>query len=169
MLTVDELKSHFPSHGKIEWIGLRKPEDRIILTVSCAELLLDHGLVGDKSGLRGGGKRQVSLIQAEYLPVIASFLNRVSISPQELRRNIVVSGINLGILKGHTLKLKDAELKITGNCAPCKKMEQVLGYGGFNAMRNHGGVTALVKKGGVIRVGDEVEVLMEDATHARLI
>jgi len=170
MLTVDELKSHFSNLGKIEWIGLRKPdEDRTILMVNCAELLLDHGLVGDKSGLRGGDERQVSLIQAEYLPVIASFLNRAHVFPQELRRNIVISGVNLGILQGHTIRLNDAELEITGNCAPCKKMEQILGYSGFNAMRNHGGVTAMVKRGGIIRVGDNVEVLMEDATHGRLI
>ena len=169
MLNVNELKKNFTISGNIEWIGLRKTEGNLVNNVNSAELLTDHGLVGDKAAHRRGSKRQVTLIQAEYLAVIASFLNRKSILPQELRRNIVISGINLGILKGYKIRLNEAVLVITGNCAPCKKMEEILGFGGFNAMRNHGGVTAVVDKGGVIRVGDEVVVLTEEPTQTRLL
>lgn len=161
MPNTDKLREHFAANGKVEWIGLRKLEGRAVADVNSAELLAGHGLVGDKAALRTAGKRQVTLIQAEYLPVICSFLKRKSISYQDLRRNIAVSGINLGILKGFRLKINDARLAITGDCAPCEKMEQALGFGGFNAMLNHGGVTAVVEKGGVIHVGDEIEVLVE--------
>ncbi len=169
MLTVNQLKKHFTMTGKIEWIGLRTSACNTVLRVNCVELLAGRGLVGDKTAQRRGSKRQVTLIQAEYMPVIASFLNRKSISPQVLRRNIVVSGINLGILKGYKIQLNEAVLVINGNCAPCKKMEKALGCGGFNAMRNHGGVTAVVDKGGVIRVGDEVVVLTEESVQNRLL
>ncbi|MGH1536967.1 MAG: MOSC domain-containing protein [Gammaproteobacteria bacterium] len=160
MSSISELKTHFLKAGKIEWIGLRNKNNKNVLQVETAELLLDHGLAGDKSAQKPGSKRQVTLIQAEYFAVMESLLQKNKILPEALRRNIVVSGINLSILLRHNLKINDAELEITGNCAPCKKMEEKLGYGGFNAMRNHGGVNAIVRKGGVINVGDVVEVCL---------
>ena len=77
-----------------------------------------------------------------------------------------MSGLNLSILGKHHLKINDAVLEITGNCAPCKKMEEALGYGGLNAMRNHGGVNAVVKKGGLISVGDAIKVSIENTNNA---
>jgi len=158
MASIKNLKSNYFKAGKIEWIGLRIAKSQQIKSVETAEVQFDHGLVGDKAGLRAGGKRQVTLIQAEYLPVMASFLNKKKILPEVLRRNIVVSGINLSVLLRHSLKINGVVLEITGNCAPCKKMEEALGFGAFNAMRNHGGVNAMVRTSGVISIGDEVEV-----------
>ena len=164
MPTIKNIKTHFFQPGKIEWIGLRLASNSEIIQVDTAELLANHGLVGDKSAQIPGSKRQVSLIQAEYFAVMESLLNKNKIFPQTLRRNIVISGLNLSVLSKQCLKINSAVLEITGNCAPCAKMEQALGYGGFNAMRNHGGINAVVKKGGVIRIGDEVEVCVEAET-----
>lgn len=165
MSPINNIKNHFFQPGKIEWIGLRLIGGREILEVDTAELLANHGLVGDKSAQKPNSKRQVTIMQAEYFSVMESLLNKNKILPELVRRNIIVSGLNLSVLLRHSLKINNAVLEITGNCAPCAKMEQALGHGGFNAMRNHGGVNAVVKKGGVIRVGDEVEVCVEASTN----
>lgn len=159
-----ELKDRFPQSGKIEWIGLRKAAGEAMDVVETATLLQGHGLEGDKAGQRAGSRRQVTLIQAEYLPVIAALLGKEAISPDVFRRNIVVSGINLGLCKDLEIGINDAVLQVTGDCKPCAKMEKALGYGGFNAMWNHGGVTAAVQAGGVITVGDEIWVLQRPVT-----
>jgi len=95
-------------------------------------------------------------IQQEHLSAIAAYLHRDSITPSLLRRNIVVSGINLLALKGKSFCIGDAVLEFTGLCQPCSKMERELGEGGYNAMRGHGGLTARVREAGLVRVKDAV-------------
>ena len=116
-----------------------------------------RGLTGDRSmKSRKGGKRQVTLIQREHLDAVAYMLGRKSIDPGELRRNIVVEGINLQSLKGQKIRIGEALLEISGPCHPCSRMEENLGPVGYNAMRGHGGWCARVLEGGNIRLEDKV-------------
>ena len=117
------------------------------------------GLVGDRWAGRPTGARQVTLLAEEHLDAIARFLGVAQLAPDQLRRNILVSGINLLALKNRRVRLGPAVLEITGECHPCSRMEEVFGPGGYNAVRGHGGVTARVIEGGEITVEDAVERL----------
>ncbi|WP_040380738.1 MOSC domain-containing protein [Deinococcus aquatilis] len=112
-----------------------------------------------QSGWSGPGKRQVTLIQAEHLPVIAALAGLDTVTPEELRRNIVVRGLPLLALKDARFQIGEVILEGTGECHPCSRMEETFGPGGYNAVRGHGGITARVVRGGVIRVGDALTVL----------
>jgi MOSC domain-containing protein YiiM len=98
------------------------------------------------------------LIQAEHLAALASLLHRDAIGPELLRRNIVISGINLLALKNKHFYLGTAELEMTGLCHPCSRMEEILGAGGYNAVRGHGGITARVVLPGQIKTGDVLSI-----------
>ena len=145
--------------GRVIWIGLRPARRAAMLAVESAELDPTEGLMGDHYSSRTGGARHVTLIQAEHLSAIASHLGRDALAPELLRRNIVVAGINIAALKGRRFRLGSAVLEATGECHPCSRMEEILGPGGYNAVRGHGGITARVLEGGGVRVGDAVERL----------
>jgi MOSC domain-containing protein YiiM len=152
-----------PAHiqGRVEAIVVRgAPRDRASL-VERTMALAGIGLADDRLGKRGEAElstRQVTLIQLEHLPLIAAFARSGPLDPVDLRRNLVVSGINLLSLKNATLRVGDALIQVVGPCAPCSRMEEVIGPGGYAAMRGHGGMTARILEGGAIRVGDAVGV-----------
>ena len=103
----------------------------------------------------------LTLIQAEHIAAMANILGKESIDPKLLRRNIVVSGVNLLALKDQIFQIGEVLLQMTGNCHPCSRMETNLGAGGYNAMRGHGGITTTVIRGGCIQIGDEVKLWKE--------
>lgn len=148
------LMETFPMEGRLEWIGLRPGRRAPLLAMNHVEVIADHGLSGDHKSQHAGGKRQVTLIQREHLAVVAQLLRREAVDPALLRRNLVVSGINLLAFRNERFRIGDALFEGTGPCEPCSRMEAVLGAGGYNAMRGHGGITARVLSGGVIAVGD---------------
>lgn len=158
---IKELFHVFPRPGRVEWIGIRPERRGAVSVVETVEVSETQGLIGDHYSGQSGN-RHVTLIQAEHLPVVAALTGRASLDPALLRRNLVVSGINLLALKEHQVQIGEGPdpviLQVTGQCHPCSKMETTLGPGGYNAIRGHGGLTAKVLQGGTIRVGDNVLV-----------
>ncbi|SOD78009.1 MOSC domain-containing protein [Spirosoma fluviale] len=158
MDNINDLFNVFPRPGRIEWIGIRPVRREPVTVVDSIDVTEKKGILGDHYSGQSGN-RHVTLIQAEHLPVVAALTGRDVLDPALVRRNIVVSGINLLALKDKEIQIGDAVLHITGQCHPCSKMETALGAGGYNAMRGHGGMTARVVQGGTIRIGAEVVVL----------
>ena len=147
-----EMLARHAQPGRIEWIGLRPDRLAPMEPVQDAELT-ETGLFGDHSR---AGKRALTLIQAEHLPVIASLAGLDEVAPTTLRRNLVIRGINLTSLRNHPVRIGAAIVEFTTVCAPCSRMEKAMGHGAYNAMRGHGGWCATVVQPGPIRLGDTV-------------
>ena len=164
MVTLKTLMRTLPQTGRLAWIGVRPARREPLRQLHDAELDTRVGLVGDRYAGRMR-TRQVTLIQEEHLTAMASLLGRPGDQPiaaEMLRRNLVVVGINLLALKSRRFRVGATVLEYTGVCHPCSRMEEVLGEGGYNAVRGHGGITAKVISGGWISVGDEVLLVTDD-------
>jgi len=143
--------------GKLTWIGLRPERKTAMSLVEQVKAIKDLGLEGDRRCLgTPGSARQVTLINQEHINVVASLLGLDAINPNLLRRNLVVSGINLIALRHQRFRIGEAEFEATAQCHPCLRMEQALGKGAVGAMLGHGGICARILTSGTITIGDDV-------------
>lgn len=159
MKTIRDLNRPPQIEGRVESIVVRGSPREAARTVTGTMALAGIGLADDRLGLRGESElstRQVTLIQAEHLAVIAQLARVGAVDPVGLRRNLIISGINLLALRNAKLQVGAALLEVVGPCQPCSRMEETIGPGGYAAMRGHGGMTARVLVGGEINVGDVV-------------
>ena len=153
------LMANFPRPGKLEWIGIRAARRAPVASVTQVEAIAGVGLAGDHYASKSDGKRQVTLIQAEHLEAVAKILGKAEVRADSVRRNLLVSGINLCALRDRKFRIGAILLEGSGPCEPCSRMEEVLGVGGYNAMRGHGGITARILEGGVLSVGEILQAL----------
>jgi MOSC domain-containing protein YiiM len=173
--TLQFISQNIPQTGRLEAIIVRPARRVPAIQIEHTVAVVDVGLQHDRRYLESTladkntaaykvSNRQVTLIQAEHIEVVAKLMQQPNLNALVLRRNLVVSGINLLAIKPlfkhqtHLLKIGDVTLEVTGICAPCSRMEEVLGEGGYNAMRGHGGVNARIIQGGEISVGDAVKM-----------
>jgi MOSC domain-containing protein YiiM len=98
MKTIRDLNKPPQIEGRVESIIVRGSPRERATTVAGTVALAGIGLADDRLRHLGESElptRQVTLIQAEHLPVIAGLARVEPIDPIGLRRNLVISGINL--------------------------------------------------------------------------
>lgn len=152
MNELHDMMARWAQPGVVDWIGVR-PERRAAMIALDAVEVTGAGLTGDRAR---AGKRAVTLSQAEHLGPIGAYLGRGRVDPVQMRRNIVVSGVNLASLKDREVAVGTAVVRLTTICAPCSRMEETFGPGGYAAVRGHGGWCAQVVRPGLVRLGDVV-------------
>ena len=155
---LDKIARDLPP-GTLTWIGLRSERRGQVTPVERAKAIATKGLEGDhRMDKTPGSARQVTLISEEFMQQIAHFTGLSTIDPVLLRRNLVVSGINLNALRHQRFQIGEAVFEATALCHPCSRMDAALGKGGVAAMIGHGGLCARILNTGYITVGDRLEV-----------
>lgn len=145
--------------GQVEWIGVRPARQQPLVEVKSVDAEAGRGLHGDhRMDKTPGSGRQVTLISREFIQQIEASVGR-SIDPGELRRNIVVSGLNLNALRYQRVQMGEAIVEVGALCDPCERMEKALGSGGFVSMMGYGGYCCKIVQTGRISVGSAVQLL----------
>ncbi len=119
-------------------------------------LVKDHGIESDAHA--GPGHRQVSLLAHESANVMKE--KGLDIESGDFGENIVTEGLDLKRLKpGRRLRVgENALLEITQIGKECHDRCAIY-YKAGDCIMPREGIFATVQDGGVVRVGDEVEIL----------
>ncbi len=137
-------------------------------SLSLVKAIAGRGLAGDRYEQGAGkfsgrfevaaGARQVSLIDAMAVAECNARLSS-KLTACELRRNLVISGLDLDALDGAILAIGDVRLRVLGGCPPCGYLSRLLDVDARHGLRHIGGARAAIIEGGWLRVGAAVDVI----------
>jgi len=133
--------------------------------VGAAVAVAGRGLEGDRYFLGVGSfsrwlgeGRAVTLIEQEAIDAIRRD-HGIDLGAGRSRRNVVTAGVVLAELVGRRFRLGTALLRGARLAAPCRYLERRVAPGTYDAMKGRGGLRADVLEGGLIRVGDALELV----------
>lgn len=135
-----------------------------------AECVAGRGIVGDRYYLGLGtyspkpDVREVTLIEQEALDALARNdpplqNGPIKLEPRDHRRNFTVKGVPLNHLVGRRFRVGEVILRGGRLNFPCKYLEELLGVPVFLPLYNRSGLNCGIERGGVIRPGDDIELL----------
>lgn len=142
--------------GTLRGIAVRAASRAPMQEQQQAEVTVECGLVDD---YRGGGLRQVTLLDsAQWQEAIREL--GVALPWHTRRANLLLEGIELAEAVGQQIQIGDCLFTIYGETEPCQRMDELQpGLRGTLSLDMRGGVWARVVRGGLVHVGQRVQVL----------
>ncbi|MGA1529989.1 MAG: formate dehydrogenase accessory sulfurtransferase FdhD [Kiritimatiellia bacterium] len=113
------------------------------------------GLAGDRyHGEKPGSKNQVTFLSREVVDEMIQSLEIDVPDYSALRRNILVSGVDLNTLIGKTFSIGKTVFEGVEECKPCYWMDKAVAPGAHAFLAGRGGLRCRILKGGVLRCGE---------------
>jgi MOSC domain-containing protein YiiM len=116
----------------------------------------DRYMIGQETGFyshKPEEGRQVTLFEIETLVALERDA-KITMLPEEHRRNITVEGVPLNHLVDRKFWIGDVLLEATRLSTPCRHIEEILGKQVFDPLINRSGLNCRILKGGMVKVGD---------------
>jgi MOSC domain-containing protein YiiM len=145
--------NYFGHHG-------RAPADYPLTEVPSIECVAGRGIRGDRFfDYKDNYKGQITFFSSEVFERLAAHFGLTNKSAGAVRRNVIVSGIELNDLIGEQFSIQGVRLRGTAHCRPCYWLDQAVAPGTEEFLQGNGGLRAQILSDGVISVGDAQLVL----------
>jgi FdhD protein len=114
-----------------------------------------QGIAGDRyHGEDPGSKKQVTFVSREVVDEMCRALSVVRVDYSALRRNVLVSGVDLNALIGKTFIIGGVVFEGVEECKPCYWMDQAVAPGANAFLAGRGGLRCRILADGVLRTGE---------------
>ena len=145
--------NYFGHHG-------RAPDNFPLVEVEQIECVAGHGIRGDRFfDYKDDYKGQITFFSAEIFEALTRHFGLTNKSAGALRRNVIVSGVDLNDLIGEEFSIQGVKLRGTAHCRPCYWLDQALVRGTEEFLQGNGGLRAQIVSDGLISVGEAQLVL----------
>jgi len=128
--------------------------DHGVERVDSVECVEGQGLRGDRFfGFQEDFKGQVTFIDRKTIEAVAERIQDPDLDPAALRRNIVVSGLDLNDLIGRKFEVDGVRFSGSEECSPCVWMNVSAGEGAMETMVGRGGLRCRILNTGMLKKG----------------
>jgi MOSC domain-containing protein YiiM len=140
------------------------PDDFPLVVADNIECVAGHGIRGDRFfDYQDDYKGQITFFSREIFDLLAQTFGVRTKSPGVLRRNVIVSGVELNELIGVDFALQGVQFHGTAHCAPCHWMDIAFAPGAQEFLAGRGGLRARILTDGRIGVGDAQLTILQPA------
>jgi len=137
-------------------------DDYPLVEVPQIACVAGHGIRGERFyDYRDNYKGQITFFSLDVFEKLTRHFGLTDKSPGALRRNVIVSGVDLNELIGEEFSIQGVRLRGTAHCKPCYWLDQAVVPGTEKFLEGNGGLRAQILSDGVIAVGDALLVLAE--------
>jgi len=149
--------NYFGHHGRL-------PDDFPLVEISEIECVAGHGIRGDRFfDYRDNYKGQITFFSREVFDLMSGTFGLTNKSPGLLRRNLLVSGIELNELIGADFTVQGVQFRGTAHCKPCYWMNTAVAPGAEEFLANRGGLRARILSDGRVRLGEAQLAILQPA------
>ena len=139
--------NYFGHHG-------RSPDDFPLVEVDEIECAAGHGIRGDRFyDYKHDYKGQITFFSHEVFERLSAAFPQVEKSAGALRRNVIVSGVDVNALIGEEFELQGVRFRGTAHCRPCYWLDQAFAPGTEAWLKGNGGLRAKILTSGRLTTG----------------
>jgi hypothetical protein len=128
--------------------------DHAMQSVAQVECVAGSGLLGDRYfDHKDNYKGQITFFSADVFDGVRREVGNQACPPWAMRRNVMLSGIDLNALIGKQFTIGTVRFFGTEECAPCRWMDRAIGAGAREYLKGQGGLRARILSSGLLSQG----------------